>query len=180
MNRNRSQKEYLHRLVMAGILTAIAMILSWIEAILPFSLGIPGVKLGLCHIITLIALYRLAPWEALALTTVRVCLIAMLFGNAASLIYSAVGGFSSLAVMLILKRVGCRKAHSDSKPLFSMFGVSIAGAVTHNLAQFSVAALLMQTMGILSYLPVLILVGIMSGALIGAVSASVITRMPKV
>ncbi len=166
MKNKHSGGKRLRRLVTAGILVAAAMILSWIEFILPFSIGIPGVKLGLCHMVTLLAIYRLSAWEAAAVTAVRIALTAVLFGSVASLAYSAAGGAVSLAVMLLLIRL-----KRQGKPVFSPFGVSIAGAVTHNMAQLLTAAALMQTPLILSYFPVLVLAGTVTGALIGHVSA---------
>ncbi len=167
-----TSRQKLRRLTTAGLLTAAALILSWIEAILPFSIGIPGIKLGLCHIITLLALYRLSPWETAAITVLRVSLVALLFGSVASLAYSAAGGLISLGVMMLLKRL-----KYGEKPVFSLLGVSIAGAVTHNLAQFATAACLMQTAALLSYLPILLATGVLTGALIGMVAAGVADRL---
>ncbi len=169
-----SSRQKLRRLAIAGILTAAAMILSWIEWLLPFSIGIPGVKLGLCHIVTLLAVYRLSRWEAAAVTGVRIALTALLFGNMASLAYSAAGGALSLAVMWLLQ---CPRR--EGKPMFSPLGVSMAGAVTHNLGQLGTAAVLMQTPTVLTYLPVLLLAGGVTGALVGVLSTIVLKRMPQ-
>lgn len=174
MKHTVSDKKRLRRLATAGVLTAVAMILSWVEFLLPFSIGIPGVKLGLCHIVTLFALYALSAWEAVAVTAVRIFLTAALFGNAASLAYSVAGGVLSLSVMLLLRRLVWR-----DRPVFSPIGVSIAGAVAHNLGQLCAAALILQTVGVLSYLPVLLVAGIFTGAIIGAVSGAVWTRLWK-
>ncbi len=173
MKRNSLPKERLRRLATAGVLTAAAMILSWIEAILPFSIGIPGVKLGLCHIVTLLAVYRLTAWESVAVTVVRILLTSFLFGNVASLAYSAAGGIVSLGLMLLLQRIGRRR----EKPLFSPLGISVVGAVSHNLAQLATAALLMQTAGLLSYLPLLLIAGVLTGTVIGAVASLVLHRV---
>ncbi len=169
-----SRRNGLRRLATGGILTAIAMILSWIEFILPFSIGIPGVKLGLCHIVTLLAVYQLTAWEAFSVTAVRIFLTAILFGNVASLAYSAVGGLLSLTVMLILHRL---KWHE--KPLFSPIGVSIAGAVAHNIGQLGTAALILQTASVVTYMPVLLAAGVITGMVIGSVSAIIHTKLSK-
>ncbi len=174
MKHTASRKQALRRLATAGLLTATAMILSWIEFILPFSIGVPGVKLGLCHIVTLFALYRLTAWETVAVTAVRITLTAALFGSVASLVYSAVGGFFSVAVMLLLHRLRWRE-----RPLFSPMGISIAGAVTHNLGQVAAAAVLMQTAGVLTYFSVLLVTGVLTGAVIGLVSGMVQQRLAK-
>ncbi len=172
MKKQSPQKEKLRRLTTAGVLTAAAMILSWIEFVLPVSIGIPGVKLGLCHIVTMLAVYRLSRWEAVAVTVVRIGLSAALFGNVASLAYSAAGGAASLLVLFLLQRAG-----RGERRLFSPLGVSIGGAVTHNLAQVAVAACLMQTAGVLLYWPILLLAGVVTGAAVGAASAILLGRL---
>ncbi len=165
----QTKREALRRMATASTLTAAAFILSYLEAILPFSLGIPGVKLGLSHLVTVFALYRLTPWETIAITLVRVLLSAFLFGNAASLAYSLAGAVLSLAVMLLLRRL----------PLFSPTGVSVAGGICHNLGQLACAALLMSTVSLGWYLPVLLVAGCVSGAVIGTVGGILIRRVPK-
>lgn len=156
------------RLTVTALLVAVAFVLSYLEAILPFSIGVPGVKLGLCHVAVMFALYRLGRGHALLVTAVRVLLAAVLFGNAATLAYSLCGALLSLAVMLILHRVG----------VFSPLGVSIAGAVTHNFGQLAVAALLMQTVSLGWYLPVLLLAGCISGTVIGLLAVLCVRRVP--
>ena len=162
-------REVLRRIATAGVLTAAAFILSYLEAILPFSLGIPGVKLGLSHLVTVFALYRLTAWETASITLVRVVLAAFLFGSTASLAYSLAGALLSLAVMLLLRRL----------PVFSPTGVSVAGGICHNLGQLACAALLMSTASLGWYLPVLLVAGCISGAVIGAVGGILIRRVPK-
>ncbi len=176
MSRRKIEKAHLRRLTTAGVLTAVAMLLSWIEAILPFSVGIPGVKLGLCHIVTLFAVYRLSAWESAAVTAVRIALTTLLFGNVASLAYSAAGGAVSLGLMLLL----CRMSRRREKPLFSPLGVSVTGGVSHNLAQMATAAVLMQTPGLLSYLPVLLVAGILTGGVVGVLASLLLSRLRRV
>ncbi len=170
--REASRRSLLRRLTTAAVLTAGAMILSWVEAVLPFSIGIPGVKLGLCHIVTLVALYRLSLWETVALTAVRVLLTAALFGHIPSLLYSAVGAALSLAVMVLLGRL-----HIGDKAIFSPIGISISGAVAHNIGQLLTAAALMQTTATIVYLPVLLVAGTITGAAVGGVAAAVFRRL---
>ncbi len=167
--KNLSQKERLRRLTLSAMLVAAAFVISYIEAILPFSLGIPGVKLGFCHIVTLLALYRLSMWETISITAVRVVLSALLFGSVASLAYSAAGALLSLAIMLVLRRLGQGKH-------FSPLGISIAGGVTHNLGQLACAAALMGTPKLGWYLPVLLVAGVLCGGIIGIVAALILGR----
>ncbi len=163
----RHGQESRRRIATAGVLTAVALLFGYIEAILPFQLGIPGVKLGLSHIVTLFALYRLSPWETAAVTLLRVTLSALLFGSVPALAYSAVGAALSLAVMMLLRRCG----------RFSVMGISVAGGVAHNIGQLACAALLMQTPSIALYLPVLLAAGCLCGGVIGVVAAIPIARV---
>ncbi len=169
----RQNRDVLRRITTAAVLTSVAFMLSYLEAVLPFHIGIPGVKLGLCHIVTIMALRRLPLWETVAITAVRVMLAAILFGSVASLAYSATGATLSILVMLLLSR-----PMVNGKPLFSLIGVSVAGGVAHNLGQLLMASLMMSTPALGWYLPVLILAGAITGALIGTVGALVAARLP--
>lgn len=141
------------------MLAALAMIFSYVEAILPFSFGVPGIKLGLANLVVLIGLYFLPPVQVLVILIVRIILAAFMFGNMASLVYSFAGGIASFLITLLMK----------SLKSFSITGVSIAGGVTHNLGQLVVAACVIQSFSIIYYLPVLMLGGAVSGMLIGIV-----------
>ncbi len=158
----------------AALLTAVSFMLSYIEFLLPFHIGIPGVKLGLCHIVTIFALRRLPVWETVAITAVRIFLNALLFGSVASLAYSAAGAGLSLLLMLLLGRI-----YRNGKPLFSLLGLSVAGGIAHNLGQLITAALLMSTPALIWYLPVLILAGTITGGVIGSVGALAALRVPR-
>lgn len=141
----------------AAMLTALSMIFSYVEALIPISVGVPGVKPGLANLVVLLGLYFMRPGEVLLISVTRILLSSFLFGNMAALWYSLAGGLLSFTVMALLKR--CRG--------FSMTGVSIAGAVSHNLAQLAVAALVLENMKILYYLPALLMAGTGAGALVG-------------
>lgn len=149
-----------------ALLTALAMALSWLESMIPFSAAVPGMKLGLTNLVVLFALYRMGPGPAAALSLVRVLLAAMTFGNAYSFAYSLAGAVLSLAVMAALKRSG----------RFSILGVSIAGGVAHNLGQLLVARLVLGA-AIAWYLPGLLAAGVLAGAAIGAVGGFVAGRV---
>ncbi len=152
-----------------GMLVAVAFVLSYIEMVLHISVGVPGVKLGLCHIVTLFALYRLGPKAAWFTCFVRLALNTLLFGNAMVLIYSAAGAGISLVVMLLLHK----------QPLFSHIGVSLAGGVGHNIGQILCAAVMMETTGLIWYLPVLIISGTVSGVIVGLLGGLLIRRFEK-
>ncbi len=156
------------RLVLLAMLTAVAMILSYVESLLP-SVGIPGVKMGLANIAVIFALFRFGWKEAAALSLVRVVLVSLLFGSVGAMLYSLAGAVLSLALMALLRRID----------RFSTVGVSVAGGVAHNAGQILMAMLILQTKQLLGYLPVLAVSGIAGGVLTGLVAALLIRRIPE-
>lgn len=151
-----------------GLITALALVLSWLESLLP-PLGVPGVKLGLPNLAIVFALYRLGWRDACVISLVRVVLVTLLFGNGASLAYSAAGAALSLAAMGLLNKTG----------KFSSVGVSVAGGVAHNAGQILVAMALLETSRLAWYLPVLWVSGTVAGVLIGVVSGELVKRVPN-
>ncbi len=154
---------------LTGLLIALALVLSYLESLVPLSFAVPGIKLGLPNLVIVFALYRLRPATAAAISLLRVALVALLFGSALSLAYSAAGAVLSFAVMLLLKRSG----------RFGCTGVSVAGAVAHNLAQIATAALLLETPGLAWYFPVLCVSGTAAGVCIGLLAALLVKRIPE-
>lgn len=148
------------KVAMSGMLVALAMIFSYVEAIIPFSVGIPGIKLGLANLVILGCLYLMNPFHVLMILIVRIVLSGFLFGNLSVIIYSLAGGLLSFAVMFAFKRI----------KFFSILGVSIIGGVTHNVGQIVVAIIVVENLSILAYLPVLLISGSMAGAVIGLIS----------
>ncbi|MBO5159229.1 MAG: Gx transporter family protein [Lachnospiraceae bacterium] len=155
------------KLAMMGLFTALAMIFGYVEAILPISVGIPGVKLGLANIVVLFALYYLKPSEAFLINIVRITLVSFMFGNLSVMLYSLAGGVLSFGAMFLLKKSG----------KFSVYGVSVAGGVFHNVGQLLVAMLVLETMSLVYYGPVLLISGVVTGLVIGIVSSEVIKRI---
>lgn len=156
------------RLVLLAMLTAVAMILSYVESLLP-SVGIPGVKMGLANIAVIFALFRFGWKEAAALSLVRVVLVSLLFGSVGAMLYSLAGAVLSLALMALLRRID----------RFSTVGISVAGGVAHNAGQILMAMLILQTKQLLGYLPVLAVSGIAGGVLTGLAAALLIRRIPE-
>ena len=156
------------RLVLLAMLTAVAMILSYVESLLP-SVGIPGVKMGLANIAVIFALFRFGWKAAAALSLVRVVLVSLLFGSVGAMLYSLAGAVLSLAVMALLRRID----------RFSTVGISVAGGVAHNAGQILMAMLILQTKQLLGYLPVLAVAGIGGGILTGLAAALLIRRIPE-
>ena len=150
-----------------ALLVALAMVLSWLESMVPLSLAVPGVKLGLANLVVIFALYRLGPRQAAVISLVRVLLVTLTFGNAFSFAYSLAGAALSLGVMIPLRRSG----------KFSLLGVSIAGGVCHNIGQILVAMAVLGTAELLWYLPALLAAGTAAGVCIGAAGALVTARV---
>lgn len=150
-----------------ALLMALAMVLSWLESMVPVATAVPGVKLGLTNLVVIFALYRMSLRDAAAISFIRVLLVSMTFGNAYSFAYSFAGAALSLAVMAMLRKTG----------KFSMLGVSVAGGVSHNVGQILVAMTVLETARLVYYLPVLMISGIAAGICIGVVGAIITKRI---
>lgn len=150
-----------------ALLTALAMVLSWLESLLVFPGLLPGMKVGLTNIVVLFALYRMGLRDAVWISLARVLLASMTFGNAYSFAYSLAGASLSLAVMAGLKKWD----------KFSLLGVSAAGGVCHNLGQLAVAAAVLETARLGWYLPVLLASGTAAGAVIGIAGGLAVERV---
>ncbi len=152
------------KIAYCAVLVALAMIFSYIEAVLPIHFGVPGIKLGLANLVVVTGFYYLHPGEVFLISLVRILLSALLFGNGLSLAYSLAGGILSFLVMLGLKKIKG----------FSVVGVSIAGGVSHNIGQIAVAAWVVKNRAILYYLPALMVAGVVTGMLMGILSARIL------
>lgn len=150
-----------------GLMVALAMVFSYIESLFPVSLGIPGIKLGLSNVVTVFALYRFNPLTAFGIAIVRIILNGLTFGSLSTMMYSLAGGLFSYFVMLLLKR----------KEGFSVYGVSIAGGVCHNLGQVAVAVVVLQTGLLVYYIPFLLIAGTVAGVAIGYLSGLLLKRL---
>lgn len=155
------------RLTVLSLLIAVAMILSYIEAQIPLSVAVPGVKIGLSNIATVFALYTLGAPAAVAVSVVRVILSSLLFGNFAMMIYSLSGAALALVFMILTKR----------SRVFSVIGVSVTGGVMHNAGQVIAAAVMMENAGIAAYVIPLIISGTLAGVAVGVISALLVSRL---
>lgn len=155
-----------------GLFSALSIVLSTLEGFIPLQavIPLPGIKIGIANVITLLLLYRFSPWDALGVLTVRCAVCALLFGTPVSFAFSLTGGILAW----------CGMYFASHKPrLFSYCGVSIIGAALHNTGQTFAAAVLMQDAHIFAYLPVLLLVSLLSGTLVGLIFLPIHTKLPK-
>ena len=157
------------QLLTEAMLCGTALILSYVESLFPLSVAVPGVKIGLPNLVIVFALCRLGAGSAARISLVRVAIVALLFGNVYSLIYSLAGAVLSLALMALLCKL----------PGLHTAGVSVAGAVMHNVAQIGAAMIILGTDRIIYYLPPLLVSGVVSGVLIGLLAALLIRRIPR-
>ncbi len=156
------------KLAECSVLAALAFGLSYLELLMPLP-TLPGAKLGLANLAVLIALYRLGLSGAVAVSGVRILLSWLLFGSFTSLIYSACGAILSLLVMFLLQK----------SKLFSCVGISAVGGACHNLGQIIAACFMLGTRAALSYLPYLIILGVLFGAVIGLLVKAILKVISK-
>ena len=157
------------RTVLLSALVAVAMILSYVESLFPPLLAVPGAKVGLSNIATVFALYTLGWQAAIVVSVVRVCLSALLFGNAVALIYSLSGAALALLVMILFYKLD----------LFSSVGVSVLGGVAHNAGQVIAAAFVMENAAISVYLIPLAIVGTLAGVAVGVAAGLLVSRLGR-
>lgn len=150
-----------------GLLIALAFVLGYLESLIPFTIGIPGAKLGLANVVTLIAIVRLGLKDAVAVTFARAVLTGMTFGSLYSMIYSLAGGILSSIVMWALSRF----------KKFSMIGVSVAGGVFHNFGQLCVAMIILKSLDLKYYLGFLTVCGVVTGVFIGIICITVMKNI---
>lgn len=159
------------RITFLALFASLALLLSYVEMLLPpIFVSVPGIKMGLPNIVIILILYRFGVKEAALVSFVRLIISTMLFGNVTMLWYSLAGAVLSITVMAIIKKMD----------FLSTVGVSVAGAIMHNIGQIIVAMLLMHTAEIAYYLIVLAITGTISGVFIGLCGALVIKRFSNI
>ncbi len=152
-----------------GMLIALAFVFSYIENLLPVNLGVPGVKLGLANLVTVVGLYTIGIPGTAAVNLVRILLVGFTFGNPFSMIYSMAGALLSMGLMVASRKM----------KWFTPVGVSIIGGVGHNVGQLAVAALVVENGAVFSYLPVLLITGTAAGAVIGILGGIIAGRISR-
>jgi heptaprenyl diphosphate synthase len=146
------------RLVYDALLAGVALVIFWVELQIPPLTPVPGIKLGLANVISLITLFAIGPADSLAVLLVRILLGGLVFGNPSALLYSIAGGALSFLVSLLLYKI-LRKDQ--------IFVCGILCAVAHNIGQLAVAVLVTRTPAILLYFPVLGITGVVTGLFTG-------------
>ncbi|MCR5748323.1 MAG: Gx transporter family protein [Lachnospiraceae bacterium] len=151
-----------------GLMTTLAVIMGYVESLIPSFFPVPGIKLGLANIVIVFILYRYGSGYALSVSIVRIILTGLLFGNIFGIFFSFSGTLLSIPVMYFLKRSG----------RFSVIGVCVAGAAFFNVGQI-IAAMLVAGPAIFRYLPVLLIAGEAAGIIIGIIVYMVIKRTSR-
>ncbi len=152
-----------------AVFLTLAIICSYIESIIPIPFGVPGMKLGLTNVVVILLMYLFGPVSAIVVSLLRILLCGFMFGNMFSIVYSLAGGLLSFAVMYLLKRF----------TKFKIIAISVAGGFFHNVGQLLIAILAFENTYLLYYLPVLLVTGVVTGAIIGIIAQAVYPRIKK-
>lgn len=153
-----------------GMLIALAFIFSYLEAMFPIPVPIPGVKPGLANVVNIVGLYTVGAGGTAVVSLLRIVLVGFTFGNMFSMVYGLAGGIVSLALMIAAKKTGW----------FSTVFVSIIGGIGHNIGQLCIAAFIVQTARVLYYLPFLLIAGLAAGAVVGILGGLIVERIRNV
>lgn len=152
-----------------GLSIALAMILSFVESQIPALVAIPGIKVGLPNLVMVFLLYKVGWKETVIVSIIRVVLVSMLFGNVQTMAFSVAGAVLSLTGMILLKKLN----------FFSCIAISVVGGVLHNVGQIIMACLITETVGIVTYLPVLLISGTVAGVVIGLIGGMLVKRLDR-
>ena len=155
------------RIAYAGLLTTVGILFGYLENLIVIPIKIPGIKIGISNVVTVVSMYILGPSISLGVLIARVLLSALLFGSGISMLYSLSGALISFIFMYIVYR----------KDVFSIVGVSVIGGTTHNIAQLLVAVMMLYNGMLLYYIPALLLAGVGAGLIVGFLSKEVTKRL---
>ena len=158
------------KMTFLALSVSLAMILSFVESLIPPLVAVPGVKIGLANIVTVFLLYTLGWRAAGCVSLIRVLLSALLFGNVQSLIFALSGAVLSFIVMVVVKKL---------LP-FGKVGVSVLGAVAHNAGQVAAAVIVMETVALAYYFIPLVISGTVAGVFVGILAAILTIRLEKI
>ena len=161
------KKSSAQKVALYGVLIALAMVLSYVDMLIPLPVGILGVKPGLANLVVFLALYTMTAREALLISMVRILLVSITFGNGSAFLYSMAGGILSFLVMWIFQK----------KDFLLPAGVSIAGGIAHNVGQLLMAAVILENGAVFTYFPVLLAAGCITGGIIGFLGEQIRKRI---
>ena len=159
------------RISLIAVYLALAIALGFIERLITLPTTIPGVKLGLSNIITIISIFTLPLLQVIFLVVLRVLITSFLFTGFSAIWFSLAGALTSMLIMLILIFIASK--------VFSLASISVIGAISHNIGQLMVASFVVNTTGIFYYLPVLLVSAIVTGYLVGITSKRVLVFLLK-
>lgn len=160
------------KMMFISILVAQAIVLYIVELMIPVPFITPGAKLGLANIVTVVSLYSLGFYDTLLVVLLRIILSTLLVGSLSSFFFSISGGILSIVAMYFVKELG--------KENISIIGVSVMGSVFHNIGQILIAAITVQNIRIISYLPILMIAGIGTGIFVGLTSKFMLQYLKKI
>jgi len=166
-SRSNKEKPSAKQFISTGKLTLLAMLLccavviGYIERSIPLNFTVPGVNLGLANVVILFALYKFKPGEVLVLVILKSIFTSVFAASFTALVYSICGSLLSFTVMLVMIKV--------CKDFFSPVGVSVVGAVCHNIGQILAASFILGSFLVISYFPVLLISGVIAGVFVGFV-----------
>lgn len=150
-----------------GVLVTLGILFGYIESLIFIPIRIPGIKMGISNIVSVVSLYLLGPIDALVVSILRVLLSGILFGSGFSILYSISGAIISFLLMFFAYK------HN----IFSVIGVSVIGGVAHNIGQLLIAGIVVKLPAVVSYTPWLIIFGVIAGLIVGLVSSIIINRL---
>ena len=156
------------KMISLAFLTTVALMLSYIESLIPFFAGIPGMKLGLPNLAVVFILWHYEWRDAILVNVLGIILSGLLFGNLFSILFSISGAVVSFIFMCLFKKCG-----------FSIYGVSMAGAVFHNIGQIFTAVFLVKTVAVGMYAPILMITGLVTGYFIAVIARLLMIHLPK-
>lgn len=162
----------IRKMMYISLLISMALVLHIFEGMIPVPFITPGAKLGLANVITVIALYTLDVKDTFLVIILRIVLSVMFGGSISRLMYSLGGAILSYISMVVLKKVG--------RDYVSIIGVSAAGAVFHNIGQLVVASAIVNTFGVMLYLPIMTIAGVGTGIFVGLTSNFAVNHLKKI
>ena len=150
-----------------GLLTAIALTIFMVEAQIPSVVPLPGVKLGLANIVTVFTVFALSPADSILVLAARIFLGAVFAGNFSTIFYSGAGGLCAIAVTILLRKILQKN---------QLWVAGCLGAIAHSVGQMAMAMLLLGTPSVIVYLPVMIIISIITGLFTGLCAQFLVNR----